>query len=70
VVFCLFCILIPLAAGLASMLRFMAGMVPVTVTLATLLGRNRAVFAISLLGLIVSAWFVTLAWLGGNVALV
>ncbi|PXA98851.1 hypothetical protein DMC47_06570 [Nostoc sp. 3335mG] len=70
VAFCLFCIIIPLAAGLASMLRFMAGMVPVTVTLATLLGRNRAIFAISLAGLVVGAWFTTLAWLGGNVALV
>lgn len=70
VVFCLFCIIIPLAAGLASMLRFMAGMAPITITAATLLGKNRVVFAISLVGLILDAWFVTLAWLGGNVALV
>jgi len=70
VIFCLFCIIIPLAAGLASMLRFMAGMAPITITAATLLGKNRWLFAISLLGLITGAWFVTLAWLGGNVALV
>jgi hypothetical protein len=70
VVFCLFCIFVPLAAGLASMLRFMAGMAPLTITLATLLGRGRLVFGASLLGLLVSAWFVTLAWLGGNIALV
>lgn len=70
VVFCLFCIIIPLAAGLASMLRFMAGMAPITITAATILGKNRVIFAISLIGLIIGAWFVTLAWLGGNVALV
>jgi len=70
VVFSLFCIIIPLAAGLASMLRFMSAMAPITIALATIFGRNRVIFAISLLALLVSAWFVTLAWLGGNVALV
>lgn len=70
VVFCLFCIVIPLAAGLASMLRFMTAMAPLTITVATLLARHRIVFALSLIALIVGAWFVTLAWLGGNVALV
>lgn len=62
--------IIPLAAGLGSMLRFMAGMAPVTITLATLLGRYRPLFALTLLGLLVGAWFTTLAWLGGNVALI
>ncbi|KKB77110.1 hypothetical protein VW35_15340 [Devosia soli] len=70
VIFCFLGIIIPLAAGLASMLRFMSAMAPITITLATLFGRNRIVFAISLAALLVSAWFVTLAWLGGNVALV
>ena len=68
--FALLCVVIPLAAGLASMLRFMAGMAPLTITLMTLLARNRAIFALSLATLLTSAWFVTLAWLGGNVALV
>jgi hypothetical protein len=70
VIFCLFCIIIPLAAGLASMLRFMAAMAPITITLAILFGRYRPVFAVALAGLLIGAWFVTLAWLGGNVALV
>ncbi|SFV26786.1 hypothetical protein SAMN05216456_0111 [Devosia crocina] len=70
VIFCLLCIFIPLAAGLASMLRFMSGMAPLIITLATLLGRFRLVFALSLVALLVGAWFTTLAWLGGNVALV
>lgn len=68
--FALLAIVIPLAAGLASMLRFMAATAPLTITLMTLLARWRWLFAVSLGGLLVSAWFVTLAWLGGNVALV
>ena len=64
------CVIIPLAAGLASMVRFMAGMPTVTITVMTLLARNRVVFALSLIFILVSAWFVTLGWLGGNLALV
>jgi len=45
-------------------------MAPLTITVATLLGRHRVVFALSLVALLVGAWFTTLAWLGGNVALV
>lgn len=70
VLFALFCIVIPLAAGLASMLRFMAAMAPITITLMTLLARWRWLFAISLATMLAGAWFVTLAWLGGNIALV
>lgn len=70
VLFALLGIIIPLAAGLASMLRFIVAMAPLTITLMTLLARWRWLFVLSLLGLLVSAWFVTLAWLGGNVALV
>lgn len=68
--FALLAIVIPLTAGLASMLRFMAAMAPLTITLMTLLARWRWLFVVSLAGLLVSAWFVTLAWLGGNIALV
>lgn len=70
VVFALLAILIPLAAGLASMMRFMAAMAPITITAATLLARWRWLFIVSLAGLLAGAWFTTLAWLGGNVALV
>lgn len=68
--FALLCVFIPLAAGLASMLRFMSGMAPLTITLMTLLGRHRPIFVLSLLTLLAGSWFATLAWLGGNVALV
>jgi hypothetical protein len=52
------------------MLRFIAGMPTVTLTLMTLLARRRWLFAVSLVAILTGAWFVTLAWLGGNVALV
>ncbi len=68
--FSLFCIIIPLAAGLASMLRFMAALAPVVITLMTLLAHWRWLFVISLAAILAGAWFVTLAWLGSNIALV
>ena len=68
--FALLAIIVPLSAGLASMLRFMAGMAPLTIGLMTILARYRWLFALSALGLLAGAWFTTLAWLGGNIALV
>ncbi|MDB5473818.1 MAG: hypothetical protein JWP99_1121 [Devosia sp.] len=68
--FSLLAIIIPLSAGLASMLRFMTGMAPLTITLMTILAKWRWLFALSMVGLLVGAWFTTLAWMGGNIALV
>lgn len=68
--FALLAIIVPLSAGLASMLRFMAGMAPLTIALMTILGKNRWIFALSACGLLAGAWFTTLAWLGGSIALV
>jgi len=70
VVFALLVIFIPLAAGLASMLRFMAAMAPLTITLMTILAKNRIVFVLSLAVLLIGAYTTTLAWLGNNIALV
>jgi hypothetical protein len=69
-IFAFLAIIIPLSAGLASMLRFMAGMAPLTIALMTLLAKYRWLFVLSALGLLGGAWFTTLAWLGGNIALV
>ncbi|HWU19597.1 MAG TPA: hypothetical protein VN155_18105 [Devosia sp.] len=68
--FCLLAILIPLAAGLASMLRFMTALTPLTITLMTLLARRRWLFWLSLAAILLGAYTTTLAWFGGNVALV
>lgn len=69
-IFAFLAIIIPLTAGLASLLRFMTGMAPLTITLMTLLARWRWLFWLSMLVMLVGAWFTTLAWLGGNIALV
>lgn len=69
-IFCLLGVVIPLAAGLASMVRFMTGMAPLTITLMTMLAKTRWLFALSALAMLAGAWFTTLAWLGGNIALV
>jgi hypothetical protein len=69
-VFAFLAIIVPLCAGLASMLRFMTGMAPLTITLMTLLARYRWLFAVSMLVMLVGAWFTTLAWMRGNIALV
>ena len=61
---------LPLFAGLASVIRFTAAMVPVTVLIMTLLGSRRWLFALSLPALLVLGYVVPLAWLGNNVALV
>lgn len=69
VVFCLLAIFVPLAAGLASMLRFMAAMAPLTITLMTMLAARNWLFWLSLGLLLIGSFTTTLAWLGGNVAL-
>ncbi|MDB5535379.1 MAG: hypothetical protein JWP26_299 [Devosia sp.] len=61
---------LPLFAGLASVIRFTAAMVPITVLAAQLLASRRWLFALSLLGIIALGYVIPLAWLGNNVALV
>lgn len=61
---------LPLFAGMASMLRFVSGLAPVPLLLCELLARNRVVFAIALLLLLVGAWFGTVGWLTEYLALV
>ncbi len=61
---------LPLFAGMASMLRFTAGLAPMPLMLCELLGRNRIVAAIALLLMLVGAWYGTVGWLTGYLALV
>jgi hypothetical protein len=68
--FCLICVLLPLAAGLASMLRFVSALAPVVLLASELAGRNRiAAIAVCAL-LMLSGYFTTLGWFGGHLALV
>ena len=61
---------LPLFAGLASMVRFVAGMGPMSLLLADLFGRSRVGFAVGLLLVLVGGWYGTFGWLDWNLALV
>ncbi|MDB5528349.1 MAG: hypothetical protein JWR51_1452 [Devosia sp.] len=57
---------LPLFAGLASVIRFTAAMVPVTVLAMQLLASRRWLFALGLLAILVLGYVIPLAWLGNN----
>ena len=69
-VYCLICLTLPLFAGMASMLRFVAGLAPLPMLACELLARPRWSFAAALVLLLAGGWFGTVAWLTGNLALV
>ena len=61
--FCLVCLIVPLSAGMASILRFVAALSPVVLVLMSLLARFRIVFALALLGFIAADYVFTVGWL-------
>jgi hypothetical protein len=61
---------IPLFAGMASTLRFTAALAPLAIEGAKILGANRVVFAIALLGFLVADYVVTQNWITGALSLV
>ncbi|HTO27659.1 MAG TPA: hypothetical protein VL017_03625 [Devosia sp.] len=68
--FCLVCLTLPLSAGLASMLRFVVGLAPVTITAMTLLSRSRALYILGLGVILIGGYFGTVGWLTGVLTLV
>lgn len=68
--FCLICLTLPLFAGMASMLRFVVGLAPVTLTAMTLLARWPALYYGALILFIVGGYFGTVGWLTGVLTLV
>ena len=61
--FCLVSLVVPLAAGMASMLRFVVALSPVVMTLFAFLARWRWLFVVSLLVFVASDYFLTVGWL-------
>ena len=55
---------------MASTLRFTAALAPLAIEGAKVLGTNRIVFAIALLGFLVADYFVTQNWITGALSLV
>jgi len=68
--FCIICVLLPLTAGLASMLRFMSALAPVVLLLTELAGRNRITATIVCAVLLAGGYVTSLGWFGGHLALV
>jgi hypothetical protein len=69
-VFCLICLIVPMAAGMASMLRFVSAMSPLVLTLMLFLARWRIVFLATLAGFVAADYFFTFGWLQGYLTLV
>jgi len=69
-IYCIIALTLPLFAGMASMLRFVAGLAPMPLMLSELLARNRWVFAGSLLVFLAASYFTTIGWLTGYLTLV
>lgn len=68
--FALICLTLPLFAGMASMLRFVAGLAPMPLLASELVGRNRVLTAVVLLGMLASGYFTTIGWMTGYLSLV
>jgi hypothetical protein len=69
-VYCVVCLTLPLFAGMASMLRFTAGLAPIPMVLSELLSRNRWLFGASLLSFAIAGYFTTIGWLTEYLTLV
>ena len=69
-VFCLICVILPMAAGMASMLRFVTAMSPLVLTLMLFLARWQILFVVALLGFIAADYYFTFGWLKGYLTLV
>jgi hypothetical protein len=68
--YCVVCLTLPLFAGMASMLRFVAGLAPLPLLLSELLARHRWLTLVALIGLPIAGYFGTRGWLTGYLTLV
>ncbi|RWC26505.1 MAG: hypothetical protein EOS70_31390 [Mesorhizobium sp.] len=68
--FCALCIILPLITNLASMVRYVIGLAPVTMMLVVLLSASRLIWLAALVLFLGACYFMTVAWIGGYLALV
>jgi hypothetical protein len=61
--FCLICLVVPLSAGMASMLRFVAALSPIVLLAMNLLASRKLLFVVVLAAFVVSDYFFTVGWL-------
>jgi len=69
-IFCLICLVVPLSAGMASMLRFVVALSPVVLPVIALLARWRPVFVVTLVAFVAGDYFFTVGWLAEWLSLV
>ncbi|WP_027153856.1 hypothetical protein [Mesorhizobium sp. WSM2561] len=68
--FCALCIILPLITNLASMVRYVIGLAPLTMLLAVLLSASKLIWLGALVLLLGACYLMTVAWIGGYLALV
>ncbi|MDX8500827.1 hypothetical protein RFM99_20720 [Mesorhizobium sp. VK4C] len=68
--FCAMAITLPLTSNLASMVRYVVGLAPLTMLTAMLLSASKPTFVAVLIIFVASCYFMTVAWFGGYLALV
>ncbi|MDR3470154.1 MAG: hypothetical protein P4M09_00425 [Devosia sp.] len=61
--FSLICLVVPLSAGMASMLRFVVALSPVVLPVIALLAKWRPLFVVSLIAFVAADYFFTIGWL-------
>lgn len=62
-IFCAICIVLPLGAGLASMMRFVTALAPLTILASTLLSRYWPVWAAAMLACLVGGYYAPIGWI-------
>ncbi|WP_246800617.1 hypothetical protein [Mesorhizobium amorphae] len=68
--FCAVCIILPLITNLASMVRYVVGLAPLIVLTAILLSASKLTWLAALVLFLSACYFMTVAWIGGYLALV
>ncbi|SJM35329.1 hypothetical protein [Mesorhizobium delmotii] len=68
--FCALGIILPLITNLASMVRYVVGLAPLTMMLVVLLSASKLIWLAALVLFLGACYFMTVAWIGGYLALV
>ncbi|WP_192248335.1 hypothetical protein [Mesorhizobium caraganae] len=68
--FCAVCIILPLITNLASMVRYVIGLAPLIMLMAILLSASKLIWLAILVLFLGACYFMTMAWIGGYLALV
>lgn len=68
--FCAACIILPLITNLASMVRYVVGLAPLIMLMAILLSASKLIWLAALVLFLGACYFMTVAWIGGYLALV